>query len=147
MTDNTQINGQEILERPRGISRASLMTYQESCIIGSTTHEKYVEQPYTPEVVIEELLSVEECDKLRQFGEDKGRLFSALVGYWKIPSFFGVATLERLDLDPKSQTYGCTRSDPVLIDVFQEKKMTSIQLKEFPYSRKQPSIRLEAQKT
>ena len=147
MTDNTQINRQEILERPRGISRASLMTYQESCIIGSTTHEKYVEQPYTPEVVIEELLSVEECDKLRQFGEDKGRLFSALVGYWKIPGFFGVATLERLDLDPKSQTYGCTRSDPVLIDVFQEKKMTSIQLKEFPYSRKQPSIRLEAQKT
>ena len=122
-----------------------LCTAQEhSNGMGFTAGDIYLEKPYTPMVVIDEDLSVEECNKLRmQLG-----CIPALALSWGKPFFEGEQKLEPLDLDPFSSTYGQTLRDNALVrvDDFRPglEKCTEECMAEFPFKRESiPRVELE----
>ena len=123
------------------ITRGDLLTYQEHCLAGSTLGEGYPNDPYRPIGVILGKISVEESQRLRQEKEE-GKLWNVLVGKWGVKGDWGVATLENLEIETSSQRYGHTKSDPILIEVFEE---PSLRLKnmEFPFSRSTPRIEIK----
>lgn len=118
------------------ITRSKLLTAQEHELIDSTTDEKYKNDHYRPQAVVDGSISVEECQKLRQ-NRERGELWNVKVRYWRIEGFYGVAKLENLDIEPTSKDYGKTISDPTLIQIFQERKMFLIDMN-FPFKRHEP---------
>jgi hypothetical protein len=80
--------------------------------------DKYLENPYMPTNVCDGKISAEDCDYERRIII---RSFPTSGKYWVVPKYINPqATLEPLDLDKKSKTYGCTLSDPVLIWPFKK---------------------------
>jgi len=76
-----------------------LLTPYEYFLIGSSIDEKYEEFPDKPIAVIDEMLSVDECNEQRQRQKRYSNLF-----------------LVPLNLDKHSEYYGCTIEEPVLSD-------------------------------
>ena len=123
------------------ISRGQLLTYQEHLLLGSTLGEGYPNDPYRPIGIIEGKLSVEESHRLRQERE-KGELWNVLVGKWSVRGDWGIATLEELDTNSSSKTYGYTKLDPTLVKVFDEPS-PRLNNMEFPFKRSSPRVNLK----
>ena len=95
----------------------SLLTAQEYLLsglfelTGRLPQEKYLSNPHTPITVIDGKMTVEERNKKRQ---DAGRFPTGMPNYWGRLGDY--ASLEPLDLNPKSPTYGNTLRDSVLVN-------------------------------
>jgi len=97
------------------ISKTELYTAQEHALFGSNLEDCHLADPYKPQAVIENIISIEECNQLRQKREE-GKLKGVLAGYWGKPGTLGTSTLEALCLNKSSPDYGKTIRDPVLLD-------------------------------
>lgn len=124
----------------KGVARSDLLTDQEHKLIGSTIGIIYVRRPYTPKAVIDGKLSVEECNKLRQ-KYYHGKIGGTIVSYYGIEGTFGSSTIEPLDTNPNSPTYGQTIRDPILISSDKEGGKEDEKDK-FPHKREEPKTRL-----
>lgn len=89
----------------------ALLTLQEHKLMGSTFPAYAGRNPYTPLAVLDGKLSIEECFRLRKDNHS----FALGIHYNKLPRTFIPITLESLDIDPRSSTYGQTTRDPSLI--------------------------------
>ena len=94
-----------------------ILTAQEHKLFGGGVPDKYEKKPYTPMAIIDEELSVEECNRLRKEKEKSDPIEGAFVGYWGVRGLSGRITLEHLVLDKNSPYYGQTVRDPVLVEV------------------------------
>ena len=96
----------------------SLLTAQEYLLsglfelTGGLPQEKYLSNPHTPIGVIDGKITVEEDNKRRQ---DVGRFPTGMPNYWG--KFEGdYASLEPLNLNPRSPEQGQTVRDPKLVE-------------------------------
>lgn len=102
-----------------------LFTCQEHNLFGSTMRE-YEHAPYTPIAVLRGDLSPEECQVQRFMIKEIG----ALPVVWNQNYIQGKMSLEDLDLDKNSDTYGQTVFDPRLVNM--ERKINKV-LPKFPF--------------
>jgi hypothetical protein len=116
-----------------------LLTAQEHQLFFSGIPDKYTSRPHTPIHVIDGTISVEECNELRQ-GESK--LDGIMGSYWGLNFASCSMTIEPLDTESGSETYGQTARDPVLIRTSFPHEMQDLS-DEFPYRRDGPVVRLE----
>lgn len=91
-----------------------LWTPQEHKIIGSSVDDEHYKTPYTPLAIIEGIISIEECNRLR---EEKGKMprGSTAGMFYGIGPIDTILSLEELNTDPTSLTYGQTVRDPILL--------------------------------
>ena len=95
----------------------SLLTAQEYLlsglfyVTGRLPQEKYLSNPHAPIAVIDGIMTIEECDRRRQ---SIGRFPTGMPNYWG-KAGGNYASLELLDLNPKSLTYGKTLRDSQLV--------------------------------
>jgi hypothetical protein len=117
---------------------SKILTAQEHKLIGSTVDEKYKQQPYKPLCIVDEA-SIEKCNKERL---EIKLLGAVCVSYWGTKGNFGTATLEPLDTNAGSETYGQTIRDPVLIEIIVDTGFNEDLRDKFPFKRGEPKVRL-----
>jgi len=115
----------------------NILTPQEHKLIGSSVPGDYSNKPYEPIAVLDKRLSVEECNKLRK----QTKVLSIIVRNYCVRGAFGLATLEELDIDKSSDTYGHTLRDPILIS--SDNLGSEPTKRDFPFKRDGPVVRLE----
>ncbi len=108
------------------------LTPQEILLSGSTCYLGHQEFPYTPIAIQEGKLTVDECNKIRKQNLET----NVLTSFWGFLGF-GFASLENLNLNPNSSTYGQTINDPILIRIT---TLIEKDKEEFPFMRNNPSI-------
>ncbi len=89
------------------------LTAQERSTMGLDSEQKHRDNPHTPYSLLEGFLSVEDCNNLRMCYP----IVDAKPLYWGEEFFRGKQSLEPLDLDPNSPTYGQTLRDNALVRV------------------------------
>lgn len=105
-----------------------ILTAQEHELMGSSIEDEYKSQPYKPECVIDNKLTVEECNQERR----KRRTIPDLGQYFGRRGFADIS-LEELDLDPNSISYGHTIIDPQFVRW--TNPLESCEKTTFPYQR------------
>lgn len=111
----------------KDVNAARLLTQQEHELYGSTTvNDLYIDNPYTPKAVLDGLLTIEECNELRE-----GRFF---VDEMLAPSYFGKdgeGVIQLVRLDKK----GLTICDPILLNEDELEDATEFEIDPMPYQR------------
>ena len=134
----------ESIMRRTGIWYRDLYSPQEHHLMGSSCG--HLDKPYTPIAVQDGVFSVEECERIRvmlQKTKDR-RYVGAILDYYHVEGCFGCASLEPLDTDPKSPTYGQTVRDPVLVKADDPTGGFGPDSRNaFPFRRGEPVVRLE----
>lgn len=97
-----------------------IWTYQECVLIGATPNIIQRIEPYKPLAIILGEMTPEACEEDRQFPEDfMGSICAPYFGksdYTLEGQLVNTPiTIEHLDLNPESPTYGCTIRDPRLV--------------------------------
>ncbi|MBR9703847.1 hypothetical protein GOV12_00410 [Candidatus Pacearchaeota archaeon] len=122
------------------IPLVDLLTVQEHKFVGGSVFET-CKSPYIPVAVLDERLSVEECNK-RRHSYKECQVSTAFL--WGVSKVNGNMSLEELNLDEKSPEYGCTVKDPVLVSVNGHGYLELLgKANRFPFKRDGPVLRLK----
>ena len=124
-----------------------LSTPQEHNIIGSSVEDHYYNTPYTPIAILKNIISIEEYKDRRKEKRKLPMGFYFTV-YYGLPPSDCILSLEDLNINPSSHTYGQTLRDPILLwydkdqaRKFEKRKYTIS--KTLPFQRNEPVVRLE----
>lgn len=120
------------------MSQIDIRTPQEHKLIGSGVDKKYDENPHTPLSVFDGDISAEEANEMRK----RQKTMETIPAYWGIQGSVGNMTMEELNLDERSDHYGETVRDPILMSSDNDSKVNKDFTNRFPFKRGEPIAKI-----